>query len=329
MEATPSDKPARSQLQYRLSLVLLGLLIGVAAAVIWLQNRYDPAGWREQHGETSQPLKGRETHPVGVAPLSPTERYLTANLSDKINGKADLYLSAGFKTLESRRFALTKDKTRWMERYVYDMGGHPNAFAVYSAQKRSDGQAIGITPHTYLSSNGLFLVHGPYYLEIIASEASDEMQSQLKVLAETFVKGHSVPPGNLAEIDLFGPDHLLQGSIKLIADSAFGIQGLDWVFTADYADDPNQATAFISRRATAAQARASAEAFFAFWKEYGAEAVAVPDHLPSSRIAFILDNYEMTMVQGEYFFGVHEASSLDFGLRVMSELRQAIGEVPK
>ncbi len=115
----------------------------------------------------------------------------------------------------------------------------------------------------------------------------------------------------------------------MIAGSAFGIHGLDWIFTADYADGPARATAFAAKRDTAARAEASADAFIAFWNEYGAEPVTSPSQLPLSRIVLILDNFEIAMVQGQYVYGVHEASSLEFGVKVMTQLHQAVGEVAK
>ncbi len=324
MENTPTEKKASTPFQAGLSLFLLGILVLIAATLLWIQNRYEPARWREQAGQSSQKPNAHETLPQGVRPLSPGERYDENSLSDKIDGKADLYLSAGFKALETRRFALAQDPSRWMERYVYDMGSRLHAFAVYSAQRRKDGREIGIAPYAYLSSNGLFLVHGPYYVEIIASEASEAMQARLEALGQIFIKEHPVASGTIAELDLFAAEHRLPGSRKLIANAAFGIQGMDGVFTAEYADGPDRATAYIARRADAGQAGASAEAFIAFWKEYGAETLAPPAQHPAARIAFILDNYEVVMVTGPYLFGVHEASSLDFGLKVAARLRQTI-----
>jgi hypothetical protein len=324
MENTAPENKASNTFQTGLSLFLLGILVLIAASVLWVQGRYEPARWREQAGPPLRQPSAQEALPQGVKPLSPVERYGENSLSDKIDGKADLYLAAGFKALETRRFALVQDPSRWMERYVYDMGSRLNAFAVYSAQRRRDGRDVGIAPYAYLSSNGLFLVHGPYYLEIIASEASQTMQARVKALGQTFIKEHPVASGRIAELDLFPAGHLVPGSRKLIANSAFGIQGMDGVFTAEYADGPARATAFVARRADAGRARTSAEAFIAFWKEYGAEAVAPPDRLPAARIAFILDNYEVVMVTGPYLYGVHEASSLDFGLKVTEGLRQTI-----
>jgi hypothetical protein len=326
MENTRTQKKAGTPFQTGLSLFLLGILVSIAATVLWMQSRYEPARWREQAGrpQPSRQPNAHEALPQGVEPLSPVERYDENSLSDKIDGKADLYMDAGFKALETRRFALAQDPSRWMERYVYDMGDRLNAFAVYSAQRRRDGRDIGIAPYAYLSSNGLFLVHGPYYLEIIASEASGTMQARVEALGQIFIKDHPVASGRIAELDLFAAGHLVPGSRKLIAHGAFGIQGMDRVFTAEYADGPARATAFIARRADAGQASASAEAFIAFWKEYGAEPVAPPDRLPAARIAFILDNYEVVVVTGPYLFGVHEASGLDFGLKVAERLQQTI-----
>ena len=329
MENIPKANPLRSPVANRLSFLFIGVLVVIAAAVIWMQNRYDPTRWRERAGQLQQPVQAREAEISGLKPLSPAEIYRVDTLSDKINGKADLYLSAGFRSLEARRFALIDDNARWMERYVYDMGGHLNAFSVYSVQRRGDVQKLDITPHAYLSSNGLFMVHGPYYLEIIASEASEAIQSRLMALGQSFAERHPVTTDPIAELELFGSEHFVPRTTKLIAGSVFGIQGLDWIFTADYADGPARATAFAAKRDADDQAQASADAFIGFWNEYGAEPVTAPEHLPSLRIALILDNYEMVMVQGPYVYGVHEASSLDFGLKVMAQLNQTVGEVAR
>ncbi len=329
MEDIRTEKPARYQFQHRLSLLLLAVLALIAVCVVWVQGRYETAAWREQAATPSQPPDGGRADTEGVTPLSPAERYLTDTLSDKINGKADLYLGAGFKELASRRFALTVDNARWLERYVYDMGGFRNAFSVYSVQRRTDARAVDVTPHAYLSSNGLFMVHGPYYVEIIASEASEAMQAQLTALAKAFVETRAVETSRLAELDLFGPDNLVPGSSKLIADSAFGIQGLNWVYTAEYAEADARATAFITRREQSDRASDLAASFIAFWNEYGAEPIDPPNDLPSARIAFILDNYEIAMVHGPYVYGVHEASSRDFGLKVVRQLQRAIEEISR
>lgn len=327
MEDAPKTKSVPSSFQRRLSFSLLWVLVLIGGTIVWMQGRYDPSAWREQSSMPS--IQSRSDLFEGLAPLSPSEQYNADTLSDKINGKADLYLNAGFKDLETRRFALASDQTRWIERYVYDMGGHPNAFSVYSSQRRKDIQTIDLTPHAYVSANGLFMVHGPYYVEIIASESSDLMQSHMVAVASAFVTSRSVAPYHLPELVLFGPDNRVPHTTTLIADSAFGIQSLDWVFTSNYTTEQAEATAFISKRRSVAEARSMADTFIAYWKEYGAETVQTQDSIKGTRIVFILDNYEIAMVQGDYFFGVHEATRLDFGLELVARMGRSIEEAAK
>ena len=66
--------------------------------------------------------------PPGIIPLSPSEAFDAQTLSDKINGKAELYLSAGFVSLRSQRFKDKNGLDFWVEVYVYDMDKGQNAF---------------------------------------------------------------------------------------------------------------------------------------------------------------------------------------------------------
>lgn len=329
MDDTRQTKSAPSPIQKRLSLLLMTVLLLIGGVVLWIQNHYDPADWREQNLTPSNLPQIEEDLPDGLVSISPPEQYNTENLSEKINGKAELYLSAGFKRLESHRFALATAKNRWMERYLYDMGGHQNAFSVYSVQRRKDTQDIDLTPRSYISSNGLFLVHGPYYLEIIATEATTQMQSQMRALASSFITSNPVKESPLPVLELFAPENKVPHTMKLIADSAFGIQGLNWVYTALYAEENAQSTVFISKRESTSQVRALADKSIAYWNEYGGEAVETPDGFPQVQIVFILDNYEIVAVLGDYLYGVHEATDLDFGLKLISQMKHVIGEAEK
>jgi hypothetical protein len=320
--------------QRRLSLAILGLLALIAGAMLVVQGRYDPAAWREQAGtiKSATPGQAQEFTPTGTAedipsglePVSAAEHYDADSLSDKINGKADLYLSAGFQSLATRRFALAGDKGRWMERFLYNMGSLRNAYAVFSAQRRPNVQPLELTPYAYLAGNGLFFVHGPFYVEIIAADASPEVQAGMNTLAQAFIASHAVKAEDMAELRLFPSDHLVAGSFKLALGSAFGIEGLDGVFTADYAGDQAEALGFVSRRASRQEAEALAARFHDFWLDFGGEKVAAPAELQGAGIVLILDNYEICLVQGVYLIGVHEATSLEFGLGLVKQIQRNI-----
>lgn len=323
----------------RLSVMLLGILAVVAGGMLWSQGRFDAGAWRE----VSQPAEAGGESPgqappqiprvsneaddaAGVTPLTPAERYGPDTLSDKIDGKAELYLSAGFQGLESRRFFLSGDRRRWMERYVYDMGGFLGAYAVFSSQRRPHDRPVGWTAHGCLAGNALFFVHGPFYVEIIGAEASPSIQKGLVSLAKAFIEARAVQAADPVELQLLPRDHRIARSVKLTARAAFGIQGLDWIFSAAYSStlDQADALAFASRRHSPADAAVLAAKFHAFWLEFGGADIAPPAGSQGVRVVSILDNYEICLAQGEYLIGVHEAANLEFGMHLVEQLQRNI-----
>ena len=303
-----------------LSSALLGILALVAVGMLWSQSRFDAVAWREQ----AQPAAGLE-------PLAPAERYGPDTLSDKIDGKAELYLNAGFIGLESRRFALAGDKRRWMERYVYDMGGFPGAYAVFSSQRRPQAQPLAWAVHGYLAGNALFFVQGPFYVEIVGTEASQEVQKGLEALAMAFSAAHAAQSPDPVELQLLPRDQRIAHSVKLTARSAFGIQGLDWIFSAAYSSsaDSAEALAFVRRCNSPGEAAALADKFHRFWLEFGGTEIAAPGGPQGVRAVSILDNYEISRVQDRYLMGVHEATNLEFGMHLVEQLQRNIpGDAP-
>lgn len=319
----------------RLSILVLGVLILIAAVMLWLQASYDPASWRLQAQPANEPGidPSTDAFPVmrddavaGLNALSPAENYQPENLSDKINGKAELYLAAGFRRMQSQRFGLVGQSEKWMERFIYDMGQLRGAFAVFSAQRRSNIDPLALTPYAYRASNGLFFVHGRYYVEIIAAAVDPELQGQMEALARSFVASWRPNTQPLEELTRFPSDGLVPHSRALIANSAFGLDRLDWIFTARYADEQAEATAFVSQRTSEQDAAELAEAFHRYWMDYGGEELVAPASLTGARIVTILDSYEIAMVHGAYLIGVHEASTLTFALDLAVRLKHMIEE---
>ncbi|MFZ1986903.1 MAG: DUF6599 family protein, partial [Desulfatitalea sp.] len=326
MQTTPPmgasfRKKTPSVIERRLSLVILSSLAMIAMGLYAVQSRFDPTQWRAQHDEITPPAgtaapsaaQGGESVVAGLRPMSPPEMYADATLSDKINGKAELYLAAGFQSLESRRFALDNDPTRWIERFVYTMGDPANAFAVYSQQRRPQAQPLALTAEAYQAANGLFLVQGPFYLELIGSDASAALLDRMTALAQRFVDEHPVAAAVTDERALFPEDGRVADTIALTPANVFGCDRLDRVFTAAYRFNGQTATAFLSRRASAAEAAELAGAYADYLLTYGGWKITAPDGAPAVTIIEILDQYEIVFHRGDLLAGVHEAGDLTYG----------------
>ncbi len=139
------DSQKHSRQQTLNSLAILIILTAIGGGIFLTQFDFNPSVlpkdffWRPggktrilfiSHAQSIIPL------PPGMVPLTSPEIFDPQTLSDKINGKAELYLSAGFVGLASQRFKDKAGSNLWMEAYIYDMGNGQNAFSVFSAQRR-------------------------------------------------------------------------------------------------------------------------------------------------------------------------------------------------
>jgi hypothetical protein len=329
----PRGKP--SGLQRRLAAAVLAGLVAIAAGIVWTQSRFNPAVDNFLKGAAGQ-TAGQATAPAsrepilplpaGMSVLTPAERFEPASLSDKIDGKAELYLSAGFVRLDCQRFALAGGADLWIEAFVYDMGSFENAYAVFSAQRRSDGTPLDFAEFAYRAENAVFFVHGPTYLELIAAGTDERLKTAMDALARAFIASRAVARKAIGERELFPKSGLTETSISLIPADAFGLAGLDRVFTATYTRDGKEMTAFLSRRADPKEAATLAGAYVAFLKAYGGEAKGSGDPVPGAATLEVLDMVEVVFSEGPFLAGVHEAADRDQALRLARELAARLKE---
>jgi hypothetical protein len=313
------------------SLILLAL-IGISAGVFIKQSRYDEKVFAVAlSSDASSPktlATGSSTPdlqaylPDGMVILTPVETFGPESLSEKIDGKAELYLSAGFLNLHSQRFAEAARPDRWLEVFVYDMGSMRNAFSVFSTQRREDAADVDFTPFAYRAPNALFFLQGQYYVEVIA--ASDQMAEAMLAIGESFIRKNPSSAEAISEVTLFPKPSLVPGSVALLAENVFGFSGFNNAFVARYNMSGNELTAFLSHRQSAQEAKDLALAYHQFLVENGGVDVATNAAIPEGRLVMILDAFELVFVQESYLAGVHEAESKDLAEQLALELRNSL-----
>ena len=70
-----------------------------------------------------------------------------------------------------------------MDVYLYDMGSAPNAYAVFSGQRRPGSPNSSLTANAYTTTNALFFTQGQFYVEIVADRAAETLQKSLEAYA--------------------------------------------------------------------------------------------------------------------------------------------------
>ncbi len=243
----------------------------------------------------------------GMVALNSPEIFGPENLSDKINGKAELYLSAGFLRLLCQRFAEASDSNSWMEVFVYDMGTMRRAFAVYSVQRRADAEKIPGMEFAYRTENALFFIHGRYYVEVIAAVTTEKMGEAMRSFVHNFIGKTKVQGGRIEELALFPREGLDEKGITLLISDAFGFDRFDNVFIANYAVENAQLMAFLSIREDPSAASELAAAYHGFLMANGGIDVKSDVEIPGAKLVKILDTFELIFSHGKFLAGVHEA----------------------
>lgn len=320
------------KIETSVGLLVLMLLAGIAAWVYSRQFQFDPTVYAPVlSGEEGRPSgAGGPVHvswfleylPEGMEPFSSAEVFGPDTLSEKIDGKAELYLSAGFQGLICRRFVLSGLPDAWIEVFVYDMGNTRNAFSVFSSQRRTEGEDAGFAPFAYHSKNALFFVHGHEYVEMVAS--SERLLDPILSMGRNYVAARPVETGRVEEMAFFPKEGLSRESITLLSSDVFGFQDLNHVFTAHYVLDGRGYTLFLSERKDAREASSLAASYVRFLLENGGEERGAASPISGLKAVEILDSYELIFSHGRFFAGVHEAEDLEGALELANRLHETL-----
>ena len=299
--------------------IILLCLAGIAAGIYLKQFSFNPAvlvataAAPEAAKPVSSPSPGKTptTMPPELAALSAPETFAPDDLFNKIDGKADLYLTAGFVQLHCQRFALKAANDVWMEWFVYDMGALPQAFSVFSLQRRSEAQALDLTEFAYQTQNALFFVSGRYYIEAVTAMPTEPMMAAMRAMARQFVAAN--PPGKtqIPELKLFPPENLEAGSQGLQVADAFGFDRFTNVFTAKYRL-PDGATnvevlAFLEMTKTSADAAALRDTYRSFLLANGGKEIESQDAGSIGKPIEFMGNIEIVFSEDNAVAGVHAA----------------------
>ena len=306
--------PGSSLTETRVGLAILLALLVIATALLLQQFRYEPDRYRlgslagsPSGAADSLPL------PAGTIPVTPQERFDAVTLSDKIDGRADLYLAAGFQGLRCRRFAASVGDPDVVEACAYDLGSPGNAYAVWSQQRRAGAPDAEIGENSYATSNGLFLASGRFYLEILAARGGAQALLHSRSFAAAFLAANadatSTPSDGAAEGAMLPAEGRVAGTEALLANSAFGLDGFDGVHVGRYLLDGKEATAFASSRATPAEAASLASALREALLAQGAQPVAPPAGIPGAWALDAAGWIEIAFTRGAVVAGVHEADA--------------------
>jgi hypothetical protein len=316
--------------------VILLCLAGIAAAVYHRQFSFNPAVLAaatvapEAAKKAAAPASGEVAPalPPELTVMSAPENFGPDDVYNKIDGKADLYLTAGFVHMTCQRFALKATNDDWMEWFVYDMGALPQAFSVFSLQRRAEGQAIGLTPFAYQTDNAIYFVSGRYYVEAVTAMPVPAMMTGMMAMARAFVAAHPPGPSVIPELKWFPPENREADNDGLQMADAFGFDGFTNVFTARY-QLPSGGTnvevlAYLKITKTVADATALRDAYRSFLLSNGGKEMEAGGAAELGKPINFMDSIEIVFAESNIVAGVHAAPDAASATKVSQQLADSL-----
>ncbi|MBN1626824.1 MAG: hypothetical protein JW944_09895 [Deltaproteobacteria bacterium] len=334
--------PVSTESFISLSIIVALIIIGIS--ILLQQYRFDEryfnasvmqaglgGAGKESASQDMGSLKIDAESPVGYSPMSDQEDFDHVSLSDKIDGKADGYLQAGFVMLATRRFVKDSDQDQWFEFYLYDMGSPRNAFSVYSSQKREGVTPQDFTEFAYSTENALFFACGRFYIEIISATRDTKIIEDMIAMSKDFIVRQPADNAELPELEFLPAEDLDRGSISLLAKNGFGYDRFDNIITATYLVDGKKIMSFISIRETPQNAEELSKGYDDTLSEFIGNERLKPetDRIPGLVIADVFGEYEMFFTKGNIIAGIHSASDKNLGEEIAVSLFNKISREDK
>jgi hypothetical protein len=340
------------ELESAISIFILCLLLAIGALIFLRQSSFDEKYFSasivqpsQSSSETAADLKTESNAallktdalvldsdaPNGFTPMSAEENFDSITLSDKIDGKADGYLQAGFVRLTCRRFVKKTNQEQWFEFYLYDMGLPRNAFSVYSSQKREGVTPRDFTEFAYSTENAVFFAQGKFYVEIISSVKDKALTGDLIGMSKSFVAKQAAGNVKLPELKYLPKENLDLGSISLISKNGFGYDKFDNIITATYLVQGKKILAFVSIRENAKNAEELKQGYDNTLSEFVGKERLQPEtnQIPGLIIADVFGEYEMVFAKGNVVGGIHSAPDKSLGEEIAVRLYKQISGLIK
>jgi len=299
----------------RLSSGLLVLMV-VALMVIW----------------SNRQLIASQSLPEIVAGFTPKDwqifdeikQFRPENIYEQINGRASFFLAYDMIRMTYVSFVNSVNPAQFIDLSIYNMGTPTNAFGVFSTERSPEAPSLDIGRAGYRSGADHFIWQGQYYIRVISSEATGELQRIGLDLARKVTEclpDSDEQPWGMAALPL---KDRISASIQYVKVNAMGMDFMHNTYMAEYRKNGTKVTAFLSRRDSAESARVNLDRYAAFAQKYGKGV----DRLRVEGVKLVScdmgGSFDVVFHKGRLIGGVSSVEDRGLAIRVATELWQQL-----
>ena len=264
-------------------------------------------------------------HVDGWKPAAPVERYVVANLYDKIDGRSELFMAYGVAGLAFVTFKNPVGTGQYIDIYLYDMASAPGAFGVFSVERWQGQEPLKLGRDGYRNANDVFFWKGPYYASILGSGDEPNVREAQTVLANALANTLTDSKESLWGFDILPKDRVVPDSVQYFMVDALSLSFMTDTYTAEFKRDGGTVTAFVSRADSTDAAQERYSHYLEYMKKYGASVEALTDGDTPATIADMGGGYhDVVFRKARYVAGVTAIPNRDAAIQAANAWRDAL-----
>jgi len=246
--------------------------------------------------------------------------FTPENLYQLINGRAEFYLAYDMVRINFTRFEKNDDSDIFINVSVYDMGTPTNAFGVFSTERSQVSKGLKIGRDAYRSGTDYYMWKGRYYVQVMPSNDSVELQLIAMELAKK-LDGSLWDSGEpVWGLSALPKENLIPQSVRYYLVDAMALDFMKNTYIARYKRNQTHVTVFLSRRNSVETAADAVTAYTEHARLYG-ENIEQLNINGVELMSFDMgDIYDVVFQKGTLVAGVTEVEDRDVGIQAAVDL---------
>lgn len=195
--------------------------------------------------------------------------FTPENLYEHINGNAELYLAYDVVKLTFASYANSADASEFFDIFVYDMGSAVNAYGIFTIERFDGEPSVDLGRMAYQSNGNIFIWKGSYYIQIIASDATEKLRETGMRMARNITDALVDNEEKVWGLIALPSENLVPHSIKYFRVDAMGLDFMNNTYTAEYQNDDARLRMFVSPQTDVTAAKSLIDQYMAYVNQYG------------------------------------------------------------
>ena len=197
------------------------------------------------------------------------EIFQPVNLYEKINGRAEYYLSYDMIWAIFADFKRTMDNRFPIELSIFNMGSPTYAFGVFTGERSVGAPQLKLGRDAYYSQGKYYIWKGQYYIQISANDTIYEVQQACLDIAEKLTGNLNDPEQAIWGLQALPVKNQVPQSVQYFLADALGHSFLHDTYTAKYYKDTIEISVFLSLQDSPVSANAIITKFKDHINKYG------------------------------------------------------------